>query len=88
MPHDLVGTSKQDLLNQISKSGKVALVDFHATWCGPCKAIAPYVVEQSEKNGITLIKVDVDQAPDVASAYGIQAMPTFKVIDAQGNVFG
>lgn len=37
------------------------IVDFHATWCGPCKAIAPYVVAQCEQKGVNLIKVDVDK---------------------------
>ena len=64
--------------------GKV-MVDFHATWCGPCKAIAPYVVQQCEQNGVHLVKVDVDQASELAQKYQVKAMPTFKVLDASAN---
>ena len=65
--------------------GKV-LVDFHATWCGPCKAIAPYVVQQCQAHGVHLVKVDVDQASEISQKYGISAMPTFKVLKADGTV--
>jgi len=64
------------------------LVDFYATWCGPCKAIAPYVHTQCQSNGVALAKVDVDVAGDVSAKYGITAMPTFKVLDAAGKVLG
>lgn len=72
----------QDFLN---KNGGIAVVDCHATWCGPCKAIAPYVVQKNQSTGIPLIKVDVDQAPELSTAYKIQAMPTFLVIKGQWN---
>ncbi|KAK2182812.1 hypothetical protein NP493_335g03016 [Ridgeia piscesae] len=70
---------------------KAILIDFFATWCGPCRMIAPEVESLSEKypNVVTL-KVDVDDADvshtshvvswDVAAKYGIEAMPTFLVI--------
>ena len=69
------------LLQNANKS----LVDFHATWCGPCRAIAPYVIQQCQAQGINLIKVDVDKNPSIAQKYSINAMPTFKVIDKNGN---
>lgn len=61
------------------------MVDCHATWCGPCKHIAPYVHDKHHQTGIALIKVDVDQAPELSSAYKIQAMPTFLVVKGQWN---
>ncbi|TLD24368.1 hypothetical protein PspLS_06893 [Pyricularia sp. CBS 133598] len=70
-------TNAQEFKDTI-KSNKVVLVDFFATWCGPCKAIAPKVVEWSESfPNIRYIKVDVDEVPDVAQEYGVRAMPTF-----------
>ena len=72
----------QAMLQKADKS----VVDFHATWCGPCRAIAPYVVSECAAKGANLIKVDVDKNGVIASKYGIQAMPTFKVIDKSGNV--
>ena len=72
-------------LNALCKEHGKVLVDFHATWCGPCKAIAPYVTEQSKAQGIHLVKVDVDEAGEIAAKYTVQAMPTFKVLDGGAN---
>jgi thioredoxin 1 len=71
--------------NALLQKADRSLVDFHATWCGPCKAIAPYVVSQCQAKGVNLIKVDVDKNGEIAAKYSIQAMPTFKVIDRNGN---
>ena len=60
-----------------SNPGKLVVVDFHATWCPPCRAIAPQVHRLAEDNDIVVVKVDVDAAQDVASKEGVQAMPTF-----------
>lgn len=61
------------------KSGTV-IVDFTATWCGPCKQIAPFFQELSEKyTNIKFVKVDVDELEDVTSEAGVSAMPSFYV---------
>lgn len=52
------------------------LVDFFATWCGPCKMLSPVLEEVSEEVNATIIKVDVDEAGLLAAQYGIQAVPT------------
>lgn len=58
----------------------VMIIDCFATWCGPCKVIAPKVVEYSHKyKDARFYKVDVDEVPDVAQELGIRAMPTFKI---------
>lgn len=84
MAHNDLTTSQQvqDFLNN---NGGIAVVDCHATWCGPCKAVAPYVLQKNASTGIPLIKVDVDQSPELSGAYKIQAMPTFLVIKGQWN---
>lgn len=58
---------------------KVTIVDFYATWCGPCKAIEPVLDKISEKvPQASFIRVDVDQYTQIAQEYGITAMPTIK----------
>ncbi|XP_002157934.1 thioredoxin-like protein 1 [Hydra vulgaris] len=66
-------------LSEIQNAGsKLVIIDFHATWCGPCKNIAPVFVQESLKypNSVFL-KVDVDVCTETAHKYGINAMPTF-----------
>ncbi|XP_062594811.1 uncharacterized protein LOC134256177 isoform X3 [Saccostrea cucullata] len=58
--------------------GKLTVVDFYATWCGPCKMIAPIIEEMEAFNpDVNFVKVDVDENSDTAEACGISAMPTF-----------
>jgi len=57
---------------------KLVVIDFFAQWCGPCHFIAPFVENLATKYPqVVFVKVDVDQASDVASTCGISAMPTF-----------
>lgn len=64
-------------LDEIPTQG-IALLDFYATWCGPCKRIAPaFETLANEFKHITFLKVDVDESPDLAEEFTIKAMPTF-----------
>uniref|UniRef100_A0A7N8YI91 Thioredoxin n=1 Tax=Mastacembelus armatus TaxID=205130 RepID=A0A7N8YI91_9TELE len=59
---------------------KLVVVDFSATWCGPCKKIAPEYEDLSKKpenKNVVFLKVDVDEAEDVSTDCGISCMPTF-----------
>jgi len=68
--------------DSILKTNKVVVLDAFATWCGPCKVIAPKVVEFSDEfKGAHFVKLDVDEVPDVAQELGIRAMPTFLVFE-------
>lgn len=63
-------------------TGKV-LVDFFATWCGPCRMIAPAIEEIAvEKAGeVEVYKIDIDKSPDIAQQFGIRGVPTLMVFE-------
>jgi thioredoxin 1 len=73
-------TFEQDVL----KSDKPVLVDFTATWCGPCRMIAPIIDEMaSEYSGRAVIgKVDVDENPEISMNFGIRSVPTLMIFKA------
>lgn len=68
---------EQDVL----QSTEPVLVDFHADWCGPCKAMAPALeaVATEMKGKVKIVKVDVDANPGITQKYRIQAMPTLMI---------
>lgn len=63
---------------KVLKADKPVLVDFFATWCGPCRMIAPAVEALAEdmEGQVYIYKVDVDECPGVAQQYGIMSIPT------------
>jgi len=63
------------------RSKQLVVVDFHATWCGPCQQIAPkYEAMAKALPHVKFVKVDVDQAKDLSQQYQVSAMPTFKML--------
>jgi thioredoxin 1 len=65
--------------NEIVKSNTPTLVDFYATWCGPCKMMHPVLDRLKDEMGskVRIIKIDVDKNPDVADKFKIRGVPTF-----------
>ena len=70
--------------------GKLIVVDFSASWCMPCKLIAPVFEEMSSADGefagVIFMKIDVDEVPELAERFQVQAMPTFLFIKANEEV--
>ncbi len=71
--------SLEDLKTELADAGeKLVVIDFYATWCGPCKLIAPKVEEMAgEMSNVVFLKVDVDENEEAAQEYNVSAMPTF-----------
>lgn len=70
-------------LSDIIKSGQLTLVDFFATWCGPCKTMHPVLEQLKEELGdsIRIVKVDVDKNEAIAMQMRIQSVPTLMVFN-------
>lgn len=66
---------KVDEFKEVIKEGEV-LVDFWASWCGPCKAVSPILDSISEEMGLKLVKVDVDESNELANEYNLTSIPT------------
>ena len=66
---------------EVLKSDKTVVVDFWATWCGPCKMVAPVLDEIAGEHGdkITVAKLDIDKNPDTARDYRIMSIPAMIV---------
>jgi len=66
---------------EVLKADKPVLVDFGATWCGPCKALAPVVDKLADETvgKYKIVSVDIDDAPGVAQRYGIRGVPAILV---------
>ncbi|MCL6473821.1 MAG: thioredoxin [Firmicutes bacterium] len=78
---------------EVLQSNVPVLVDFWAVWCGPCRAIAPHVdaIAQEYAGRAKVVKVNVDEEPEIALRYGIQSIPTllfFKEGKVQDMIVG
>ena len=73
----VVKLNEKDFEKVVFESDKPVVVDFFATWCGPCKMLAPVLSELAEEHPeILFVKIDVDEAPALASAFGVTSIPT------------
>jgi thioredoxin 1 len=78
---DTVKVTDASFADDVLTSDKPVLVDFWATWCGPCKMVAPVLEEIASQHGekLEIVKVNIDENPGVARDYQIMSIPTMSV---------
>ena len=76
-----ININKNNFQNEVINSDKPVLLDFWASWCGPCRMMVPIVEEiANERSDIKVGKVNVDEQPELASMFGIVSIPTMVLI--------
>lgn len=74
--------NKHNFQQEVMNAAQPVLVDFFATWCGPCKMIAPTLDQiAQERPDVKVCKIDVDQEPELAAQYGVTSIPTLMVVN-------
>lgn len=83
----VVTITKENFENEVLKSDKPVLLDFWATWCGPCRMVSPIVDEiANERDDIKVGKINVDEQPELASQFRVMSIPTL-VVMKDGGVY-
>ena len=78
----VIKITKNNLHDEVIESEKPVLLDFWATWCGPCQMLAPVVEEvAAERPDITVGKINIDEEPELATVFRIDSIPTLILMD-------
>lgn len=81
--------AKKKSFGDLIKGPQPVLVDFYATWCGPCKMMPPILEELKGRMGeqLRIVKIDVDKNPTVAQRYGVRSVPTLMLFQQGKNTW-
>ena len=76
-----LNVNAENFKQEVLESKKPVLLDFFASWCGPCKMLSPIIDEiAAERDDINVVKIDIDQQPELAAEYGVMSVPSLFVI--------
>ena len=87
-PKNIKVITEADFNSEVAEAGKPVVLDFFATWCGPCKKLSPRLDEVAGEfeSKIKFVSVNIDHAPSLASRFNVQSIPTLLFIGPTGNV--
>ncbi len=78
---EVLKITSENFKKEVLESQEPVLVDFYADWCGPCKMLSPVVDEVAQENeDVKVVKINVDEAQDLAMEYKVMSIPTLVVI--------
>ncbi len=76
-----LNVNKENFKQEVLESNKPVLLDFFASWCGPCKMLSPIIDEiAEEREDINVVKLDIDENPELAAEFGVMSVPSLFVI--------